>query len=68
MLERSVKWAKIQRKEADAMTLAWAKFVSGWREMWEAFKLDSSNPNPFEEPNPGRFTCLHVQSQSKYSK
>ena len=60
MLQRSVKWAQIQRKEADAMTVAWVKFVPGWREMWEAFKLDPSNPNPLEEPNPGRFARLHL--------
>jgi len=67
MLERSFKWAQIQRKEADAMTLAWYEFVSGWREMWDAFKRDPSNPNPFEEPDPGRSACLRVRSQSKYA-
>lgn len=40
------------------MTSAWAPFVSGWEEMLHAFKKDRSEPNPFEEPDTGRFASV----------
>ena len=59
-LVRAVKWAKIQRKEAESMTLAWSQFVPDWRNMLRAFKRDQSKPNPFEEPDPGRFAFIYT--------
>ena len=60
MLERAIKWAKVQRDEADSMTQAWLKYVPAWREMLRAFERDRSNPNPFEQPDPGMFSCSYV--------
>jgi hypothetical protein len=57
-LERAIKGSETQRKEADSMTLAWSKYVPDWRRMLNAYKQDQSNPNPFEEPNPGKL--VHV--------
>ena len=54
VLERAIKWAKTQRKEADLMTVAWARFVPSWRKMLLDYKKDPKKPNPFEEPDPGR--------------
>ena len=61
-LERSLKWARVQREEADSMSVAWSRFVPGWRKMLHEYKRDKSKPNPFEEPNPGRSAhmCVHV--------
>ena len=61
-LERSIEWADIQSKEADSMTVAWSQFVPDWRKMLRIYKQDRSKPNPFEEPDYGRFTflCVHV--------
>lgn len=59
MLERASEWAKIQRKAADAMTLAWDQFVPKWRQMLLNHKQDSAKPNPFQEPDPGKFTRAH---------
>lgn len=58
MLERAIEGAATQRKEADAMSLAWGTFVGGWRKMLKAYEQNKSNPNPFEEPDPGRFMCV----------
>lgn len=54
MLERAWKGAKIQREVADSMTVTWSEFVPGWRKILAAYKKDSSNPNPFEEPDTGK--------------
>lgn len=54
MLERALKWAKIQRDAAELMTDTWTEFVPGWRRMLDAYKQDHSIPNPFEEPNTGK--------------
>jgi len=51
MLERACKWAKIQRAEANSMTLAWPRSVGRWRKMLFAFKQDQRKPNPFLEPD-----------------
>ena len=68
MLERAAKWAQIQRKEADSMSEAWPKFVPKWRKMVRAYKKDQtkpkkdrSNPNPFEEPDWGRFAYRYAR-------
>ena len=40
------------------MTSAWAPYVPSWSRMIRAYKKDQSKPNPFEEPNTGRFTFV----------
>ena len=60
MLERACKWAKIQREAADAMTEAWPQSVPAWRGALLAYKQDNSNPNPFEEPETGKFTPMYI--------
>lgn len=57
-LKRAIKGAKLQRKEANMMTHAWGSLVYEWRKMLRAYKKDQSNPNPFEEPQTGRFTFV----------
>lgn len=60
MLERAIKWAKIQREAADSMTKTWVEYVPGWRRMLIAYKKDSSMPNPFRAPEPGKiFSLVH---------
>lgn len=54
MLERAFKWAGIQREAAELMTKTWIEFVPGWRRMLVAYKKDSSMPNPFTVPDPGK--------------
>ena len=42
------------------MTRAWSQFVPGWRKMLSAHKWDRTKPNPFEEPDPGRFIFIRA--------
>lgn len=52
-LEVAWKSAKVQGNIATALTNALdPKVVSTWTAMMNAFYLNSSNPNPFEEPAP----------------
>jgi hypothetical protein len=52
-------FSKVQRKNADMLTNALDRtVVNTWSAMLDAFYLDPSNPNPFEEPAPGTFTLL----------
>ena len=59
-LERSIEWAQVQRREADSITMAWARYVPGWRKMLVEYKRDKSKPNSFEEPDPGRSAHMHI--------
>ena len=60
MLERACEWVKIQRETADAMTKAWPQSVPAWRKVLLAYKQNNSNPNPFKEPETGKFTPLYI--------
>ena len=62
MLKQACKWGKIQHEEADSMSLTWSQFVPGWRKTLLAYKQDNKRPNPFEEPDPSKFTHEHVIS------
>ena len=59
MLERAFKWAKIQWEAAESMNKTWIEFVPGWRKMLDTYKKDSSKPNPFKAPDPGK-TLLYL--------
>ena len=58
MLERAFKWAKVQREAAEVMTRTWIEFVPAWSAMLAAYKKDSSKPNPFRTPDPGKTLSL----------
>lgn len=62
MLERACGWAKIQREEADSMTVAWPRAVAGWRKMLLKYKQDQSSPNPFEEPDAGKSVRIRIHT------
>lgn len=42
------------------MTLAWPKAVPRWRKMLLAYKQAKTNPNPFEEPYPGKIIDMRT--------
>jgi hypothetical protein len=49
-LRKSLAWKKSQRQVAALMSGAFsATTVDGWRKMREAFDLDQTNPDPYEE-------------------
>ena len=64
MLTRASKLAKAHRKAADSMSKAWSKLVPGWRKVLLAYKRNKSNPNPFEEPDPGMSAFMCAWSRS----
>lgn len=48
-------FSKVQRKNVDALTDALDQtVVNAWTAMLDAYYLDPSKPNPFEEPAPSK--------------
>ena len=55
MLERAIRGAEVQTRELTTMTHTWSKYVPKWRAMLADYKRNKSKPNPFQEPDPGKF-------------